>query len=204
MHELTTEDQTSFKNFLRVDPGIFMELLHRVGRRIEKHIDTFFRTALPPELKLAIILRYLATGDSYKSLAYSFRVAFNTISIFLPEVCQAIIDEYSSEVLARPTTPDGWKEVALGFHNRWNFQHVIAAIDGKHIAIRKPTNSGSFYYSYKGFFSIVLLAVVDTDYKFLYCDIGANGAGSDAGIFNDTELKEYLETNQVPTALDPA
>ena len=49
------------------------------------------------------------------------------------------------------------------------------------------------YYSYKGFFSIVLLAVVDADYMFPYCDIGANGAGSDAGIFNDTELKEYLQ-----------
>ena len=58
-------------------------------------------------------------------------------------------------------------------------------------------NSGSFYYNYKGFFSIVLLAVIDADYKFIYCDIAANGAGSDAGIFNDAELKEYLETNQV-------
>ena len=57
-------------------------------------------------------------------------------------------------------------------------------------------NSGTFYYNYKGLFSIVLLAVVDADYKFLYCDIGANGAGSNAGIFNDKELKEYLETNQ--------
>ena len=196
MHELTTEDQTRFNNFLRVDHDIFMELLHRVGLRIEKH-DTFFRRALPPELKLAVTLRHLATGNSYKSLAYSFRVAFNTISIFIPEVCQAIIDEYFSEVLVCPTSPDGWKEVAIGFHNRWNFPHVIGSIDGKHIAIRKPMNSGSFYYNYKGFFSLVLLAVIDADYKFLYCDIGANGAGSDAGIFNDTELKEYLEMNQV-------
>jgi len=122
---------TSIKNFLRVDPDIFMELLHRVGPRIEKH-DTFFGRALPPELKLAVTLRYLAIGDSYKSLAYSFRVAFNTISIFIPEICQAIIDEYSSEVLVCPNTPDGWKEVALGFQcNRWNFPHVIGAIDGK-------------------------------------------------------------------------
>ena len=58
-------------------------------------------------------------------------------------------------------------------------------------------NSGSYYHNYKEFFSIVLLAVVDADYKFLYCDIGANGAGLDAAIFNDTKLKEYLETNQV-------
>jgi len=117
MHELTTEDQTSFNNFLRVDADIFMTLLHRVGPRIERQ-DTFFRKALPPGLNLAVTLRYLATGDSYKSLAYSFRVAFNTISIFIPEVCQAIIDEYSSEVLVCSTTPNGWKEVALGFQNR--------------------------------------------------------------------------------------
>ena len=124
IRELTTEDQTSFKNFLRVDPDIFMELLHRVGPRIEKQ-DTFLRKALPPGLKLAVTLRYLATGDSYKSLAYSFRVGFNTISIFIPEVCQAIIDEYSSEVLVCPATADGWKAVSLGFQNRWNFPHVI-------------------------------------------------------------------------------
>jgi len=73
MHELTTEDQSSFKNFLRVDPDIFMELLHHVGPRIEKQ-DTFFRKALPPGLKLAVTLRYLATGGSYKSLSYSFRI----------------------------------------------------------------------------------------------------------------------------------
>jgi len=165
MHELTTEDQTSFNNFLRVDANIFMELLHEVGPRIEKQ-DNFFRKALSL-LKLALLtLRYLATGDSYKFLAYSFRVAFNTISIFIPEVCQVIIYEYSSEVLVCPNTPDGWKEVAFGFQNRWNFPHVIGAIDGKHTAIRKPMNSGSYYYNYKGFFSIVLLAVVDTDYKF--------------------------------------
>ena len=106
MHEQTTEDQTSFNNFLRVDPDFFMKLLHRVGPRIEKQY-TFFRKALPPGLKLAVTLRYLATGDSYKSVAYSFRLAFNTISIFILEVCQAIIDEYSSEVLVCPTTPDG-------------------------------------------------------------------------------------------------
>ena len=85
-----------------------------------------------------------------------------------------------------PTTPDAWKEVALGFENRWNFPHIIGAIDGKQIAMKKTKNSGSFYYNYKGFFSIVLLAVVDADYKFLYFDVGHNGACSDAGIFNDT------------------
>ena len=106
MHELTTEDQTSFNNFLRVDPDIFMELLHRVGPRIEKH-DTFFRKALQPGLKLAVTLGYLATGDSYKSLAYSFRVTFNTISIFIPEV-------WSTERVRTPWTEYGCRRRQYG------------------------------------------------------------------------------------------
>ena len=38
-------------------------------------------------------VQYLASGNSYKSLQYSFRVAHNTISLFIPEVCQALTDE---------------------------------------------------------------------------------------------------------------
>lgn len=60
-----------------------------------------------------------------------------------------------------PTTPDAWKRVALGFENRWNFAHTCGALDGKHVAIRKPPGGGSNYFNYKKFHSIVLMAVVD-------------------------------------------
>ena len=48
------------------------------------------------------------------------------------------------------------------------------------------------YYNYKGFFSIVLLALVDGDYKFLWADVGSNGSSSDCGIFNESELEPPL------------
>lgn len=201
MQELEAEDLTSFRNFLRMDPNTFIYILERVGPRITKK-DTFWRKALTPGMKLAITLRYLATGNSYKSLQYSFRVAYNTICNFIPVVCQAIIDEFCPEVMVTPTAPEGWRELAQQFEKRWNLPHCVGAIDGKHVAIKKPQKSGSFYYNYKGFFSIVLLAVVDADYKFIYADVGANGSGSDSGIFNDTELKRRFEDNTI--GLPPA
>ncbi|VDI06291.1 Hypothetical predicted protein [Mytilus galloprovincialis] len=95
-------------------PVMFDELLNRVGPRIKK-TDTLFRRALSPGLKLAITLRHLATGDKYSTLQYDFRVARNSISKFLPEVCRAIVDEYKDEVISCPTDPNDWRAIADEF-----------------------------------------------------------------------------------------
>ena len=49
--------------------------------------------------------------------------------------------------------------------------HALDALEGKHIEIKKTTGSGSLFYNYKGFFSIVLMALVDANYKFIWCDL---------------------------------
>ena len=70
-------------------------------------------------------------------------------------------------------------------------------MDGKHVAIRCPSKEGSPYYNYKGFHSILLMALVDADYKFIYVDCGANGSGSDGGVFAATALREALEDGTI-------
>ena len=115
---------------------------------------------------MAITLRHLATGDNYKSLMYLFYVPHNTISILVRDVCQAIWDEYRDEVVSNPTTAEGKKEIAASYSNRWNFLHVLGTLDGKNIRIRCPANGGSTFYNYKGYHSIVLIALVDANYRF--------------------------------------
>ena len=95
-----------------MNPEMFRELLARVGTKIEKP-DTFWRKGLEPGLKLAITLRYLAIGNSYRSLQYGFRVSFSTIYLLIPEVCEAIIEEYAEEVLSCPVTAVEWKPVCF-------------------------------------------------------------------------------------------
>ena len=97
------------------------------------------------------------------------------------------------DVIVCPSTPDAWKEVAEGFATMWDFHNTVGAIDGKHIAITAPARSGSLYFNYKGYHSIVLLALADAKGKFMYVDVGANGSSSDAGIFQVTHLRHALE-----------
>ena len=149
MKELEQEDKKGFKNFMRMTPRLFQEILHRVEKRLTK--ENRWRKALSPALKLAITLRYLASGDSYHSLMYAFRVAANTISLFILEVCEAILAEFAEELIPCPTTSEEWKNIADLFSERWNFHHCVGALDGKHIAIRCPKNAGSLFFNYKGF-----------------------------------------------------
>nr|XP_054753761.1 putative nuclease HARBI1 [Lytechinus pictus] len=196
LNELRMEDTTAFFNFLRVTPEFFDELLQRLAPRLTKD-DTNARRALEPGLKLACTIRHLAAGDRYPSLSYSFRVARETICKFIPEVCQAIVDEYANEVIQCPTTEQEWRAIAEEYERRWNVPHVMGALDGKHVALRKPENSGSLYHNYKHFFSVVLMALVDANYRFLWIDTGAQGHMSDAQIYNASELKETVESGQI-------
>ena len=61
LQELRLTDAMSYRNFLRLDAATFDELLHLVTPLI-KHEDTVMRQAIPPGERLALTLRYLATG----------------------------------------------------------------------------------------------------------------------------------------------
>nr|CAI5861772.1 unnamed protein product [Callosobruchus analis] len=80
-----------------------------------------------------------------------------------------------------PSSKEEWKSVAEGFNSRWQIPNCGGAIDGKHIRIFQPANTGAMYYNYKNFYSIVLMAIVNAEYEFLYVDVGKNGRLSDGG-----------------------
>ena len=90
--------------------------------------------------------------------------------------------------LQTPNTPEKWKSVADGFKARWNFPNCLGAIDGKHIAIKAPAGSGSYYYNYKGDYSVVLMAICDANSDFIYVDVGRNGRVSDGGVWDMSNM----------------
>ena len=53
-------------------------------------------------------------------------------------------------------------------------------------------DSGSLYHNYKGSFSVVLMGLVDPDYKFIWIDTGGFSHLSDSQIFHDSELNECI------------
>lgn len=70
-------------------------------------------------------------------------------------------------------------------------------MDGKHVVLQSPINSGNDYDNYKSFSSIVLFALVDENYRFLYVNVGSKGRISDGGVFKNTKLYQKLENREL-------
>lgn len=87
--------------------------------------------------------------------------------------------------------------IAQQYETVWNFPNCLGAIDGKHIVIQCPMNKCSEFYNYKGRFSVILLALVDAQYRFTFVDIGCQGRISDGGVFNNSSLYSKLQTGQL-------
>ncbi|KAL4104241.1 hypothetical protein QTP88_019550 [Uroleucon formosanum] len=84
------------------------------------------------------------------------------------------------------------KTKADEFYQKWNFPNCVLAIDGKHVRIQCPSNSGSLFFNYKEYFSIVLLAMVDANYKFIAIDVGSFGREGDSGIFLKSSMGQQV------------
>lgn len=173
---------------------IFQELLNKVSPLIRKK-DTWMRCSIPPKICLSVTLRFLATGESYASLEFQYRISRSTLSSLIPNVCDAIYKVLKEEYLKCPATREEWLQIASEFQERWNLPNCIGAGDGKHIRMKCPPNTGSEFYNYKSFFSSVLLAFVGPQYQFLYVDVGCQGSASDAGIFRRSTLWQAMEAN---------
>ena len=102
MHHL--DDPMAYRNFIQMPPELYQELEQRITAEFQRD-RTLMRDPVSPGVKLTVTLRHLATGDSYTTLQYTFRVASLTIEKFVPEVCDAITRAYRDPVM--PHTPRG-------------------------------------------------------------------------------------------------
>ena len=93
------------------------------------------------------------------SLGWAHRIGKATISKIIKETSNALWETLKEVYLKSPQQVADWKAISKEFENLWNFPHCIGTIDGKHVAIECPKLSGTQYFNYKGFFSVVLLAI---------------------------------------------
>ena len=193
--DLRLHDHEYFFKCFRMSPSTFEELLSFIAPFIIKQ-NTVMRDPIGPGERLAATLRFLVTGDAQCTIAASYRISPTSIGRIITETCSALWDSLKERsFLDPPSTELEWKAISHEFEVKWNFPHALGAIDGKHVVMQAPHNSGSEYFNYKKTHSVVLLAVCNARYEFIMVDIGDSGRQSDGSVYNNSHLGYAIENN---------
>ena len=74
-----------------------------------------------PAERLALTLRFLATGESFRSFHFQFRISRPPISYIVTEVREAITKKLGPSYLKVPSSEQEWLQIAKQFEEKWIF-----------------------------------------------------------------------------------
>lgn len=138
----------------------------------------------------------MATGSSFKSLSFSFRVGASTISKIVKGTVN-VLWNILQPLHMPPPSKECFTQTSKEFCNLWNFPNCMGCIDGKHVRISCPPHSGTMFYNYKKFYSIVLLGICDAKYRFLVIDVGGFGKQSDGATFASSDFYRMIKNKEI-------
>ncbi|CAL1295193.1 unnamed protein product [Larinioides sclopetarius] len=183
-------EPSDWRNSLRMDEDAYLQLLGLITPFIKKK-DTVMRQSITPNQRLAATLRFLATGMNYVELERPTLISSQRLGVIIPETCQAIL-LCLKDYMKVPKSKDEWKRIAQDFEDRWNFPHCLGAVGGKHIRITPPPGSGSYFWNYKQFNSLIVMACANSNCEFIWCEVGINGRKSDGDAIKNTSFYEKV------------
>lgn len=134
--ELSDEDPRGYKNYIRIIPDLFQEMVEKLTPNLQKQ-SIFVRELLQAELKLATTFRFLATGNSYARCSVASGLSqVRSASLYLR--CVRPPSRSTRTKCSAAPTGEEWKDVVAKFSSIWSYHNYLGALDGKHVAMKKP------------------------------------------------------------------
>lgn len=172
---------------LRMSQVTFEKLCEELAPFVERQ-DTNYRKAISLRERVAITLYRLADTASYRTVSNLFGVGKSTVCQIVLEVCSSIVEVLFKRLVHLPVTRQDIETEIAAFFKRAGFPQVVGAVDGCHVAILAPNENPADYVNRKGFFSIILQGLVDSDYLFRDVYVGWPGKVHDSRVFKNSPL----------------
>lgn len=188
----TFTEQDWIENF-RLSRSTFHMLCEKLKPFLKRQ-DTQLRQCICVEHRVAITLWTLATCSEYRTIGHLFGVARSTVCVIVHETCKVIVDVLLDECIQFPRGPDLIR-VVEGFKTNFNMIQCAGAIDGSHIPVSPPLMNHTDYYNRKGWYSVIVQAVVDD--RYLFRDICVLDGQAAFMMLEFSQTLHYIEKHQM-------
>jgi hypothetical protein len=197
--------EATFKRAYRLTVSSFDRLLAKITDKLDainvQNAINSSGSSICPATCLAMALRYLA-GGSYIDICFTHGVSFTSFYDKLWITLEAINDVEKIEFPVDNMQKLG--AIARGFQDRSGcvFRSCVGAIDGLSIRTREPYKTESShpaqYKNRKGFFSVNLQAIADSNYVFTHASLETAGTTHDWLSWQCSPLFQLLQEKGLP------
>jgi len=132
----------------------------------------------------------------FGDLEFDFKVSWKTILGIVQETCEVIWNVLQPLEMREPNK-EMWLKKSAEFYKFTNFPNCVGSVDGKHVRMQCPPNTGSDYLNFKKYFSIVLMDVADANYYFTATDVGSYGREGNSYIFKKSNFWKRFTAGQL-------
>ncbi|XP_077550672.1 uncharacterized protein LOC144163868 [Haemaphysalis longicornis] len=192
--------EAHFKRCFRVAPATFRYIVDACRADLTRQ-DTEITEAVSVEKRVAVGLYRLCCTAEERTDAELLALGRSTVTMIYKEFCVAVLDNFEDEWV-KAVSPSNISQHMREFAAVSRFPQGIGALDGCHFAVSPPQEDAMDYYNYKGWYSIILLELVDHRYRFWYTNIGSPGRCHDAYVYGRRKLRNFVgsEAFRGPTA----
>ncbi|VDI69599.1 Hypothetical predicted protein [Mytilus galloprovincialis] len=161
--------------------------------RADLERNTRKRTALSVEEQVMIALRFYGSGSQLQVVGDTMGYDKSTVSRVVRDVTDALVDR-KDQYIKWPT--ERQKNInKRAFYEKAGFPNVIGCIDGTHVHIQAPTEDEPAYVNRKGFHSINVQVICDSQGIITNVNAKWPGSAHDAHVFRTSAVGRYLEDN---------
>ncbi|XP_065368781.1 putative nuclease HARBI1 [Calliphora vicina] len=182
------------KNF-RMNKETFLYILGEITPYLK---ETYRVTAITKEAKLATTIRFFSTGSYQKGIGNEIIASLSQskVSEVITECLAAMEKSLCPNWIKFNLTAEEEMNSKIQFLEKFDFPGVIGCVDGTHVRIKPPKEDVKhLYYNRKGFYSLNVMLVCDSNQIITFVDSRHPGANHDAFIWSSSVVDEYLKTS---------
>ncbi|XP_036344124.1 uncharacterized protein LOC118753355 [Rhagoletis pomonella] len=194
--QFRTNEIYHFSCFLDITERQFRYLVNNLSPVISSYEPHRKKKSFSAEERIAITLKYLATGEVHSCRNYCFRASKPVILKMIANICLNIYELLKDLFVSLPKTDEQWQNVA----NEFQRKHCMPNCAG-HLAMQQIRfHSSSRADEQIDFINkqpLIFTSIVDSNNNFLYTDIEKTQAGAIDEIYEKSTIRQMIETYEV-------